>query len=89
MVFVYVDLHFRFLDDGSFKTHVFIWREGISHVFWRGGKEREVGFYNQQRMRVHKNTLSLLGYPSRVKQPFSGPPIFFKKESRLLLDKSK
>jgi hypothetical protein len=37
-------------------------------------------------MRVHKNTLSLLGYPSRVKRPFSGPPIFFKKESRLLLD---
>jgi hypothetical protein len=35
------------LDDGSFKTHVFIWREGISHVFWRSGKEREVGFYNQ------------------------------------------
>ena len=47
MVFVYVDLHFRFLDDGSFKRHVFIWREGISHVFWRSGKEREVGFYNQ------------------------------------------
>ena len=38
---------FVFLDDGSFKTHVFIWREGISHVFWRSGKEREVGFYNQ------------------------------------------
>jgi hypothetical protein len=32
------------VDDGSFKTHVFIWREGISHVFWRSEKEREVGF---------------------------------------------
>jgi hypothetical protein len=40
-MFVYADLHYRFLDDGSFKTHVFIWREGI----WRNGKEREVGFY--------------------------------------------
>jgi hypothetical protein len=45
--------------------------------------------WTKQRMRVRKNTLSLLGYPSRVKRPFSGPPIFFKKESRLLLDKSK
>ena len=45
--------------------------------------------WTKQCMRVHKNTLSLLGYPSRVKRPFSGPPIFFKKESRLLLDKYK
>jgi hypothetical protein len=43
-MFVYVDPHFRLLDDGNFKTHVFIWREGI----WRNGKEREVGFYNQK-----------------------------------------
>jgi hypothetical protein len=37
---------------------------------------------------VFMNTLSLLGCTFRVKRPFSGPPIFFKKESRLLLDKS-
>jgi hypothetical protein len=36
-------IYFRLLDDVSFKTHVFIWREGI----WRNGKEREVRFYNQ------------------------------------------
>jgi hypothetical protein len=64
------------------------------HMFLYGGDmaqwEREGGGVIQsQRMRVHKNTLSLLGYPSRVKRPFSGTPIFFKKESRLLLDKSK
>ena len=44
---------------------------------------------NKQLLCVLKNTLSLLGCPSRVQRPFSGPPIFFKKESRLLLDKSK
>jgi hypothetical protein len=44
--------------------------------------------WNKQLLCVLKNTLSLLGCPSRVKRPFSGPTIFFKKESRLLLDKS-
>jgi len=45
--------------------------------------------WNKQLLCIHKNTLSLLGCTSRVQRPFSGPPIFFKKESRLLLDKSK
>jgi hypothetical protein len=39
---------------------------------------------DKQRMCVHKNTLSLLVCTSRVKQPFSGPPIFFEKISYLL-----
>jgi hypothetical protein len=50
MVFVYIDLHFRFLDDGSFKRHVFIWREGISHVFWRSGKEREATYVKKMEL---------------------------------------
>jgi hypothetical protein len=35
--------------------------------------------WNKQLLCVLKNTLSLLGCPSRVKRPFSGPPIFSKK----------
>ena len=40
--------------------------------------------WGMQRMRVNKNTLSLLVCTSRVKRPFSGPIIFFEKICDLL-----
>jgi hypothetical protein len=61
---------------------------GVVLGHWPNGRGRGC-VWPKHSMRVHKNTLSLLGYPSRVKRPFSGPPIFFKKESRLLLGKPK